>query len=141
MTQIVSGCCCRLDADIVRGTVFAADLLRRPRMDDEPEVSELERVAEWRQRKVDAKTSDAQSAKAARQLQKLANDLRAAPNAKLLEEYRCVCNWLSESDGISDFVLRAQDYREMIGFGEWAETGDDYLRALIGLAQETFGMG
>jgi hypothetical protein len=29
----------------------------------------------------------------------------------------------------------------MIGFGEWAETGDDYLRALIGLAQETFGMG
>ena len=85
--------------------------------------------------------SDEQSAKAARQLQKLADDLRRAPNAKLLEEYRCVCNWLSESDGISDFVLRAQDYREMIAFGEWAETGDDYLRALIGMAQETFGMG
>jgi hypothetical protein len=111
-------------------------------MDDElPEVSELERVAEWRQRKVDAKPADAQSAKAARQLQKLADDLRASPNPKLLEEYRCVCNWLSESDGISDFVLRAQDYRELIGFGEWAQTGDDYLRALIGLAQETFGMG
>lgn len=111
-------------------------------MDDEqPEVSELERVAEWRQRKVDAKPSDTQSAKAARQLLKLADDLRTAPNAKLLEEYRCVWNWLSESDGISDFVLRAQDYREMIGFGEWAETGDDYLRALIGLAQHTFGMG
>jgi hypothetical protein len=29
----------------------------------------------------------------------------------------------------------------MIGFGEWAATGDDYLRALIGLAQETFGLG
>jgi hypothetical protein len=109
--------------------------------DDMPEVSELERVAEWRQRRVDAKPSDAQSAKAARQLQKLADDLRQAPNTKLLEEYRCVCNWLSESDGISDFVLQAQDYREMIGFGEWAETGDDYLRALIRLAQETFGMG
>jgi hypothetical protein len=112
------------------------------RMEDElPEVSELERVAEWRQRKVDAKPSDRQSAKAAQQLLKLADDLRQAPNAKLLEEYRCVCNWLAESDGISDFVLRAQDYREMIGLGEWAETGDDYLRALIGLAQETFGMG
>ena len=106
-----------------------------------PEVLELERVAEWRLRKVDAKPSDEQSAKAARQLQKLADDLKTAPNAKLLEEYRCVCNWLSESDGISDFNLRADDYREMIGFGEWAETGDDYLRALIGLAQETFGMG
>ena len=106
-----------------------------------PEVLELERVAEWRLRKVDARPSDEQSAKAARQLQKLADDLRTAPNAKLLEEYRCVCNWLSESDGISDFVPRAEDYREMFGFGEWAETGDDYLRALIGLAQETLGMG
>jgi hypothetical protein len=109
--------------------------------EDIAEVIELERVAEWRSRKVDAKPSDEQSAKAARQLWKLADDLRRAPNAKLLEEYRCVCNWLSESDGISDFVLRAQDYREMIAFGEWAETGDDYLRALIGLAQGTFGMG
>jgi hypothetical protein len=109
--------------------------------EDIPEVIELERVADWRLRKVDANPSDEQSAKAAQQLQKLADDLRSLPNAKLLEEYRCICNWLSESDGISDFVLRAQDYREMIGFGEWAETTDDYLRALIAMAQETFGMG
>jgi hypothetical protein len=109
--------------------------------EDIQEVIELQRVAEWRLRKVDAEPSDAQSAKAARQLQKLADDLRRAPDGKLFEEYRCVCNWLSESDGISDFVLRAQDYREMIAFGEWAETGDDYLRALIGMALETFGMG
>jgi hypothetical protein len=109
--------------------------------EDIPEVIELERVAEWRLRKVDAQPADARSAKAARQLRKLADDLRRGPDAKLLEEYRCVCNWLSESDGISDFVLRARDYREMIGFGAWAETGDDYLRALIGMAQETFGMG
>lgn len=108
---------------------------------DEDLVSELERVAEWRLRKVDANPVDTQSARAARQLQKLADELRQAPNAKLLEEYRCVCNWLSESDGISEFMLRAQDYREMFGFGEWAETGDDYLRALLGLAQQTFGMG
>ena len=105
------------------------------------EITELERVAEWRLRKADATPSDARNAKAAAQLQKLADDLRTAPDAKLLEEYCCVCNWLSESDGISDFVLRAQDFREMIGFGEWAATGDDYLRALIGMAQETFGMG
>ena len=109
--------------------------------EDLPEVAELERVAEWRLRKVEANPSDAQSAKAARQLQKLADDLRRAPDARLLEEYRCVCNWLSESDGISDFVLRAGDFREMIGFGEWAESGDDYLRALLTLAQDTFGMG
>jgi hypothetical protein len=109
--------------------------------EDIPEAAELERVAEWRLRKVDAKPEDDQSAKAARQLQKLADDLRRAPDRKLLEEYRCVCNWLSESDGISDFVLLARDYRGMIGFGQWAETGDDYLRALIGMAQETFGMG
>jgi hypothetical protein len=109
--------------------------------EDIPEVVELERVADWRLRKVDAKPSDEQSAKAARQLRKLADDLRRAPNLKLLEEYRCVCNWLSESDGISDFVILAQDYREMIAFGEWAENGDDYLRALIQKAQETFGMG
>jgi hypothetical protein len=109
--------------------------------EDNPEAVELERVAEWRRRKVDAKPSDEQSAKAALRLQKLADDLRRGADPKLIEEYRCVCNWLSESDGISDFVLRAQDYREMIAFGEWAETGDDYLRALIAMAQETFGMG
>ncbi len=109
--------------------------------EDLPEVIELERVADWRLRKVDANPSDEQSAKAAGQLRKLANDLRHAPNAKLLEEYRCVCNWLTESDGISDFVFLAQDYREMIAFGEWPENGDDYLRALIEKAQQTFGMG
>ena len=109
--------------------------------EDLPEAAELEQVAEWRLRQVDARPDDERSDKAARQLRKLADDLRGAPNVKLLEEYRCVCNWLSESDGISDFLLRAQDYREMIGFGEWSETGDDYLRAMIGLAQETFGMG
>ena len=95
----------------------------------------------WRLRKGDADPADEQSARAARQLRKLADDLRVMPGGKLLEEYRCVCNWLSESDGISDFLLLAQDYREAIGFGRWAESGDDYLRALIGMAQETFGTG
>ena len=44
--------------------------------EDIPEVIELERAADWRLRKVDANPSDEQSAKAARQLQKLADDLR-----------------------------------------------------------------
>jgi hypothetical protein len=109
--------------------------------EDIPEVAELERAAEWRSRIVDAKPSDEQSTRASRQLRKLAEDLRTAPDLKLLEEYRCICNWLSESDGISELQLRAQDFREMIAFGEWVETGDDYLRALIALGQETFGMG
>lgn len=108
---------------------------------DDREIRELERAAEWRLRKVDANPADERSARAAAQLFKLAEDLRRGADEKLLYEYRCVCNWLSESDGISDFVLRAEDYRAMVGFGEWAETGDDYVRALIGLAQETFGMG
>ena len=75
------------------------------------------------------------------QLRKLADDLRRVPREKLLEEYRCVCNGLSESDGISDFQLNARDFREMIGFGEWADIGEDYVRTLIRLAHETFGMG
>ena len=108
---------------------------------DFDEAAELERAADWRLRKVDANPADEQSAKAARQLQRLADDLRRAPNPKLTDELRCVCNWLGESDGISDFLLRVRDFRERIGFGEWAETGDDYIRTLIGLAQETFGMG
>ena len=110
-------------------------------VDESPEVIELERAAEWRRRMVDAKPTDERNMKAARQLQRLAEELRAAPNLKLLEEYRCICNWLSESDGISDLQSRAQDYREMIGFGEWAGSGDEYLRALIRLARETFGVG
>ena len=106
--------------------------------EDMREAVELEQVANWRLHKAPA---NEHNEKAGRQLQKLADDLRRGADPKLLYEYHCVCNWLSESDGISDFMLRARDYREMIGFGEWAATGDDYLRALIGLAQETFGMG
>lgn len=109
--------------------------------EDIQEVIELEQAAEWRQRKVDADPSDERSANAARQLLKLANDLRQAPDLKLLDEYHCICNWLSESDGISDLALSAQYYRQRIGHGTWAETGNDYLRALLELARETFGTG
>ena len=109
--------------------------------EDIPEIAELEQTAAWRARTVDADPSDTRSAKAAAQLQKLADDLRRGADAKLLDEYRCVCNWLSESDGISDLALHTQYFRDRIGFGTWAETGDDYLRALLELARETSGIG
>ena len=113
-----------------------------------PEAMELERAAEWRLRLVDARPDDTRSAAAARQLQKLADDLRAMQRrlreegtqaAPLLHEYRCICNWLSESDDLSDLAFLAHEYRTAIGFGHSADTGEDYLRALIALANKTFG--
>jgi len=107
---------------------------------DPPEVTDLVRAAEWRERKVDTDPADERSARAARQLRKLAAELRPLGDSKLFAEYACVCNWLSESDGLSELQMRAHDFRTMLGFGEWAETGEDYLRALMAMAQETFGM-
>jgi hypothetical protein len=109
--------------------------------DDMPEAVELEKAAEWRLRKVDADPSDERSAIAARQLQKLADELRTLRGSALYAEYQCMCNWLSESDGLSDLVLRREDFRTMLGFGTWAESGDGYLRALVEMAKETFGTG
>jgi hypothetical protein len=109
--------------------------------DDMPEAVELELTAEWRERKVDADPSDTRGAAAAVHLRKLAADLRSAPDQRLLEEYRCICNWLGESDGISDLALSTGYYRERIGFGNWPDTGNDYLRAILELARETFGVG
>jgi hypothetical protein len=108
-------------------------------MSDPTEVEELERAAEWRLRKVDANPADTQSAKAAAQLQKLAEELRALQNTPLFAEYQCMCNWLGESDGLSELALRREDFRTMLGFGTWADSGEAYLKALIGMAQETLG--
>lgn len=104
-----------------------------------PEISELERTAEWRLRKVDANPADSQSARAAAQLQKLAEELRTLQDSPLFVEYRCMCNWLGESDGLADLVLRREDFHSMLGFGTWAATGEAYLKALIEMAQETLG--
>jgi hypothetical protein len=108
-------------------------------MSDPTEVEELERAADWRLRKVDANPADTQSAKAAAQLQKLAEELRALQNTPLFSEYQCMCNWLGESDGLSELALRREDFRTMLGFGTWADSGEAYLKALIGMAQETLG--
>jgi len=109
--------------------------------DDPSEVVELEQAAEWRLRKVDADPADERSAGAARQLQKLADELRLLHGSPLYLEYMAICNWLGESDGLSEFALRAHDFRAMLGFGTWADSGEGYLRALIEMAKETAGTG
>ncbi len=106
-----------------------------------PEVEALERAAAWRLRKVDADPADTRSAAAAAQLQKLADELRGLGGSALWAEYQCMCNWLSESDGLSDLQLRAEDFRSRVGFGTWADSGEGYLRALVEMAKETLGTG
>lgn len=104
--------------------------------DDLPEVAELEGIADWRLRKVDADPNDAQSAAAARQLQALADELRHLRNSPLLRELHALCGWLEESDNIIDFSLRAHELRTRIGIDCQMETAEDYLRALVELAKE-----
>ena len=105
------------------------------------EAEELERTADWRLRKVDADPSDVRSSAAAAQLRKLAAELRSLEETPAFAEYQCLCNWLSESDGLSDLQLRREDFRMMLGFGTWADDGAGYLRVLLEMARETFGTG
>jgi len=104
--------------------------------DDPPEVAELEAVAEWRLRLVDADPTDAQSAAAARQLQALADGLRRLRDSPLLRELHALCGWLAESGNITDFALRAHELRTRIGIDRQVETAEDYVRMLIELAKE-----
>ena len=107
--------------------------------DDLPEAAELEAAAAWRLKKVDVDPGDTASAAAALWLQALADDLRARGHSPLLAEYRCICNWLAESDGIEDFNYFAQEYRSGVGFAHTPETGEAYVQALIKLAKDAFG--
>ena len=104
--------------------------------DDPPEVAELEAAAEGRLRQVDANPDDAQSAAAARQLQALADELRHLRDSPLLRELRALCGWLDESDNITDFSLRAHEFRTRISIDRQVDTAEDYLRMLIELAKE-----
>jgi hypothetical protein len=105
------------------------------------EVEQLERAAEWRMRTVDADPTDETSRAAAALLEKLATDLRGLRESPLFREYTAICNWLSESDGIGDFMDMANDYRTKIGFDHAPANGEAYLCALIELAKQTFGVG
>jgi len=107
---------------------------------DPQEIADLEAAAAWRLRKVDADPGDRQSAAAAQRLEKLADALRGLQSSPLYREYGAICNWLAESDDISDFAQLAHDYRLRIGIDVFPETGEDYLRALLELARQTFGM-
>lgn len=107
---------------------------------DPQEVADLEAAAAWRLRKVDANPDDLQSSAAAQRLEKLAGELRHLQSSSLYREYGAICNWLAESDDISDFAQLAHDYRLRIGIDLFPETGEEYLRALLELARQTFGM-
>ena len=104
--------------------------------DDLQEVVELEEAAAWRLRQVDANPDDRVSGEAARRLQRLADELRARPDMPLLAELHALCNWLGESDIISDYAQAAHAYRRRIGAGASPATAEDYLRALLGLARD-----
>ncbi|MBS0638824.1 MAG: hypothetical protein JSS43_03065 [Proteobacteria bacterium] len=102
---------------------------------DPPEIEELERTAAWRLRLVDANPGDRCSQQAADLLQRLADDLRRPDLAPLWTELRSVCNWLGESDAISDYAEFAAEYRARIGVADHPQDGAAYLRGLIGIAQ------
>jgi hypothetical protein len=104
--------------------------------DSFPEVAELEVAAELRLRQVDADPGDLDSAGAARALQALADDLRRRQTDPLLEELHALCNWLAESDNISDFAWRAHALRGRIGVDLPVVSGEEYVRMLIELAKD-----
>ena len=108
-------------------------------MEDWPEAAELEAIAAWRLRKADENPDDTASVAAAEQLQRLADGLRAGEAAAGLAEYRCICNWLAESDGIEDLNHFTWEYRTQIGFQRNPDTAEAYVRDLLILAKETFG--
>jgi hypothetical protein len=105
-------------------------------MSDEPlEVEELERTAAWRMRLVDQDPADARSLAAARLLEKLANDLRGLRDPGAWAELGAICNWLGESDMISDYAEAAQEYRAGIGVDHFPADGAAYLAALTDIAR------
>lgn len=102
---------------------------------DPPEIAELEHAAAWRLRLLDADPDDRASRAAADRLQALADDLRRAELGPLWTELRSVCNWLGESDAISDYADLAAAYRARIGVHDHPRDGADYLRGLLAIAQ------
>ena len=104
------------------------------------EAEELERAADWRIGKLGADPADAQSAAAAKLLQKLADDLRGLRGSPAYTEYLAILNWLGEFDVTGDFAERANAYRSRIGVEHFPENGEAYLRALIALAKDAAGM-
>ena len=107
---------------------------------DPIEVTDLERIADWRIKKLGANPDDAESAAAAKLLQTLADEVRRLPGSPAYVEYLAILNWLGEFDVMEDFAERANEYRARIGGDHFPRSGEDYLRALIELAKDTAGM-
>ena len=107
--------------------------------DDPIEAEELERAADWRIRKLGEDPADAQSAAAAKLLQKLADEVRGLRGSPAYTEYLAILNWLGEFDVTEEFSERANAYRSRIGVEHFPENGEAYLRALIALAKDTAG--
>ena len=108
--------------------------------DNDPlEAIELERTADWRIKKLGENPGDADSARAAKLLQKLADDLRGLSGSPAYREYQAICGWLDEFDGMAELGEYAQDYRARIGIDKFPVDGEEYLHVLIGFAKETFG--
>jgi hypothetical protein len=109
-------------------------------MDGDPqEVVELERMVDWRIKKLGENPDDAASAAAVKLLQKLADDLRGLVGSAAYAQYRAICGWLDEYAGMEDFAERAHAYRAGIGVEHFPADGEEYLRVLTGFARETFG--
>jgi hypothetical protein len=106
---------------------------------DIPEAIELERAADWRIRKLGGNPADAESARAAALLQKLADDLRALAGSAAYKEYQAICGWLHEFDGMAELSEYAHDYHTRIGVDQFPADGEAYLRVLIGFAKDIFG--
>ncbi len=100
-----------------------------------PEIEELSQAAAWRLRKTDADPADTASSAAAALLEHLADELRRHEYAAEWTELRSICNWLAESDAISDYKELAMDYRARIGFSEHPRDGADYLAGLLAIAR------
>jgi hypothetical protein len=120
------------------------DVERTPIMDtgpvpDLPEAIDLERAADWRIRKLGENPADAESAAAAKLLQKLADDVSKLAGSPAYREYQAICGWLDEFDGMAELVEYARDYRIRIGIDRFPADGEAYLRVLIGFAKEVFG--
>ena len=103
------------------------------------EAIELERMADWRIKKLGEDPSDTQSATAAKLLQRLADDVRTLRGAPAYKEYQAICGWLDEFDGMAELSEYAHDYRARIGIDQFPADGEAYLRVLIGFAKDTFG--
>ena len=103
------------------------------------EAIELERAADWRIKRLGEDPSDRQSETAAKLLQKLADDMRKLAASPAYNEYRAICGWLDEFDGMAELQEYAQDYRARIGIDKFPADGEEYLRVLIGFAKDTFG--